>query len=119
MRTAIWSRYSLIGPESAPAVESGLADVDWFRADVPRRRMKELMRRRDWPAIRDTCIWIGTMAVSGTAGVLLWPSWLCAPCFLVYGVLYGSASDSRWHESGHGTPFRTPWLNKFVYQLAS
>jgi fatty acid desaturase len=41
------------------------------------------------------------------------------PCFLVYGVLYGSAADSRWHEAGHGTAFRTQWLANAVYQLAS
>jgi fatty acid desaturase len=41
------------------------------------------------------------------------------PCFLVYGVLYGSGGDSRWHESGHGTAFRTPWMANAVYQIAS
>jgi fatty acid desaturase len=34
-------------------------------------------------------------------------------------VLYGSASDSRWHECGHGTAFRTRWMNDVVYQIAS
>ena len=38
---------------------------------------------------------------------------------IVYGVLYGSASDSRWHECGHGTPFKTRWYNDVVYQIAS
>src|SRR5690606_30266746 len=36
-----------------------------------------------------------------------------------YGVLYGSVSDSRWHECGHGTAFRTRWMNDVVYHLAS
>ena len=26
---------------------------------------------------------------------------------------------SRWHECGHGTAFRTPWMNDVVYQIAS
>jgi fatty acid desaturase len=34
-------------------------------------------------------------------------------------VLYGSATDSRWHETGHGTAFRTSWLNDVLYQVAS
>ena len=34
-------------------------------------------------------------------------------------MLYGSASDSRWHECGHGTAFRTGWMNDVVYQIAS
>ena len=27
--------------------------------------------------------------------------------------------DSRWHECGHGTAFRTKWKNDVVYQIAS
>ena len=44
--------------------------------------------------------------------------WLSVPFWLAYGVLYGSASDSRWHECGHGTAFKTPWMNDAVYQIA-
>ena len=41
------------------------------------------------------------------------------PFFLAYGLLYGSTSDSRWHESGHGTAFKTRWIDEGLYQLAS
>ena len=33
--------------------------------------------------------------------------------------MYGSTSDSRWHESGHGTAFKTRWIDEGLYQLAS
>lgn len=113
-------RYSLVGPEGERAVEAGLADgTDWFRSDVPRRRMKELMRRSDYPAIRDTVIWLGAMAVFGTLGAVFWGGWLAVPFFAAYGVLYGSASDSRWHECGHGTAFKNRRLDDAVYWLAS
>jgi fatty acid desaturase len=112
-------RYSLVGPEADRAVEAGLSGVEWYRSDVPRKRMKELMRRSDYPAIRDTAIWLGGMVLSAVLGSLFWGSWLAVPFFLGYGVLYGSASDSRWHESGHGTPFKTRWMSDAVYQLAS
>jgi fatty acid desaturase len=59
------------------------------------------------------------MLVLATIGIVLWPSLWSAPFWLAYGVLYGSASDSRWHECGHGTAFRTPWMNKAVYEIAS
>ncbi|MBM7789616.1 fatty acid desaturase family protein [Tenggerimyces flavus] len=112
-------RYSLVGPEGERAAAAGLVDGDWFRSEVPRARMKQLMRRSDGPAIRDTALWIGLMAVTGAGGALLWGSWLAVPLFLVYGILYGSASDSRWHESGHGTAFATRWMNDALYQVAS
>jgi fatty acid desaturase len=112
-------RYDLAGPEGERAVAAGLAAGDWFRSDVPRKRMKELMRRSDRAAMRDTGLWLGGMVVFGVLGVVVWGSWLAAPLFLGYGVLYGSASDSRWHECGHGTAFRTRRFNDVVYQLAS
>jgi fatty acid desaturase len=111
--------YSLYGPATDWAEQAGLASADWFRSDVPRRRMKELMRRSDQPAIRDTLLWLGIGLAAAAAGVALWGTWWAVPCFLVYGILYGSASDSRWHEAGHGTAFKTRWMADVVYQVAS
>lgn len=111
--------YSLVGPDSGRAVELGLASAEWYHTDVSRRELKALMKRSDRPAIRDTIIWLGSMLVFAGIAVWLWPSWWSAPFFLAYGVLYGSATDSRWHECGHGTAFKTQWMNNAVYQIAS
>ena len=77
------------------------------------------MKRTDQPAIRDTFVLFGAMSVLAGTGISLWPSWWSAPFWLAYGVLYGSAMDSRWHECGHGTAFRTGWMNDVVYHIAS
>ncbi|MHA1565265.1 MAG: fatty acid desaturase family protein [Alphaproteobacteria bacterium] len=111
--------YSVSGPENARAVERHLANAEWYRTKIPRKRMKELMRRSDGPATRDTIAWLGLLAVFGGLGALFWGSWAAVPFFLAYGVLYGSAGDSRWHECSHGTAFKTQWKNDAVYQLAS
>jgi fatty acid desaturase len=76
------------------------------------------MQRSDGPAIRDTAIWAGALIVSGVAGYFAWGTWWAVPCFLVYGVLYGGATDSRWHECGHRTAFKTTWMNDVVYEIA-
>ena len=110
--------YSLTGPASRRAVEIGLASADWYHTDIPRAEMKKLMRRSDQPAIRDTVIYYGAMIVLAVVAINLWPSWWSAPFWLAYGVLYGSGADSRWHECGHGTAFKTPWMNDVVYQIA-
>ena len=110
--------YSLLGRESEAAVGKGLAEAEWYRTDVPRKQMKEFMQRSDLPATRDTAIWLGAMAAFAAGGITFWGSWWAAPFFLAYGVLYGSASDSRWHECGHGTAFRTQWMNRAVYEIA-
>src|SRR5664279_6445192 len=90
--------YSLIGRDSQWAIESGLAAAEWYKTDIPRKQMKELMKRTDAPAIRDTIIWIGALVLFGVGGYLTWGRWWAVPFFLCYGVLYGSATDSRWHE---------------------
>ena len=111
--------YSLTGRETKLAEERGLADAEWYASNIPRPRMKELMQRRNGPAIRDTLLWLAGLVVSGTLGYLNWGTWWALPCFFVYGVLYGSTSDSRWHESVHRTAFRTVWLNDVLYEIAS
>jgi fatty acid desaturase len=111
--------YSLTGPEGRHAIEIGLAAAEWYHSDVPRKAMKELMQRSDGPAMRDTVMWLGLLVLSAWGGIAFWGSWWAAPFFAVYGVLYGSACDSRWHECGHGTAFRTGWMNDVVYHIAS
>lgn len=110
--------YSLIGRDGQLAVEKGLAGADWYRSPIPRKRLKELMQRRDGPAIRDTLIWFAALGLTGGLAWHFWGSWWAVPFFAAYGVPYGSSSDSRWHECGHGTAFRTRWLNDAVYQIA-
>jgi len=122
MTRAAFSRardYSLTGQDTINVRESGLANADWYRTEVPRKVMRELMQRRDGPALRDTGLWFLLLVLSSWGGIALWGSWAAVPFWLVYGVLYGSACDSRWHECGHGTAFRTQWMNDVVYQIAS
>ena len=111
--------YSLVGRDGVLAEENGLASAKWYSCEIDRKTMKSLMRRSDGPALRDTAIWIGALVLSGAGGVTFWGTWWCVPFFVVYGLLYGSSSDSRWHESGHGTAFRTLWMNDVLYYVAS
>jgi fatty acid desaturase len=111
--------YSLVGESTRRAIETGLASAEWYHTEVPRKTMKELMQRSDGPAIRDTIIWLGGLILTAAGGIYFWGTWWCVPFFFVYGVLYGSACDSRWHECGHGTAFKTRWMNDVVYQIAS
>jgi fatty acid desaturase len=111
--------YSVLGPENAAAVSKGLTNAKWYRCAVPRPLLKELMQRRDGPAIRDTILWVLGFIVCAAGAIYFWGTWYCVPFFIGYGVLYGSSSDSRWHECGHGTAFKSFWLNNLVYKVAS
>jgi fatty acid desaturase len=109
--------YSLLGPEGGRARERGLTNATWYRTPVERKRLKQLMQRSDGPAIRHTLLWLGLIVAFGIAGVLTWRSWWSIPIFFVYGTLWGSGGDARCHEAGHGTAFRTRWLNEVVFQI--
>jgi MocE subfamily Rieske [2Fe-2S] domain protein len=111
--------YTLTGAESQRAVERGLVDAEWYRPPIDADRLHELMARTNGRAARDTLVWLALLVGSGTWAWLALGSAWAVPAFIVYGALYGGAADSRWHEMGHGTAFRTSWLNDAVYYLAS
>ncbi len=111
--------YSLVGKETANAIQKGLAEADWYQCPVPREQMRELLQRKDGPALRDTILWFALLFIFAGLAIALWPSpWVILP-LLAYAVIYASTSDSRWHESSHGTAFKTDWMNNALYEIAS
>ena len=79
--------YDLMGESGRRAVETGLAAAQWYHTEIPRKQMKELMQRSDGPALRDTAIWLGVLALSAAGGIWFWGTWWCVPFFVVYGTL--------------------------------
>jgi fatty acid desaturase len=111
--------YSIVGPEKRKAIDKGLQGAGWYLTPIPRKRLKELMQRKDTPGITDTLIWFGLIIVFGFIAYMSWGTWWAIPAFLIYGTIYAAPADSRWHECGHGTAFKSSWLNEVVYQIAS
>jgi len=111
--------YSLTGINAVLAVEKGLAEADWYQCPVPRETMRKLLERRDGPAIRDTILWFALLLGAGFGTYALWGSGWAIFSYGIYCVLYAQTSDSRWHETGHGTAFRTDWMNSALYEIAS
>ena len=114
--------YSLVGEEGKEAVRKGLANGHWFVPHVERKTLRRLMQRDDWHATRDTVVLFGLILGSGYGAFHFWQQgsyWLFALCFWVYCTLYTSSGDSRWHECGHATAFKSKWKNDVLYQLAS
>nr|WP_322715673.1 hypothetical protein [Nostoc sp. ChiQUE02] len=63
--------------------------VQWYRCPIERQQLKELMKRRDMPALRDTALWFILIITAGAIAYVSWGSWFAVPAFLVYGWLYG------------------------------
>jgi fatty acid desaturase len=57
--------YSLTGPENKRAQDKGYVEAEWYISPIPRQRLKELMKRKNGPAIRDTFIWFGSLIAAG------------------------------------------------------
>ena len=111
--------YGLLGTESGRAVESGLAGASWRLSPVEREQLLALMKRRDNPAAFHTVLWLLLLVASGAWLWATWLSWWTLPAAFVYGTLYGSASDARWHECGHRTAFASKRANDVICHLAS
>lgn len=111
--------YSLTGTESKLALQKGLAEANWYTSPVPREKMLQLLVRKNGPAIRDTLIWLGLIIGSGYLFYISRGHWWCIFPYIIYTVLYASTSDSRWHESSHGTAFKSDWMNNVLYEISS
>lgn len=111
--------YSLGGEGERAAIAAGLADGDWYRSPVDPETLQELSQRSNGPATRNAALYLTLLIGSGIAAYLTLWSWWSIPLLFLYGTLYGSASDARWHECGHGTAFKTEWPNTVLYYLAS
>ena len=94
------------------------ASPRWYRTDIDKKLLRSLMEKRDAPAIRDTVLLYILLVLAAASAVILMPSFWSLPFWAAYGVLYASAADSRWHECGHRTAFKTAWMNEIVYQIA-
>ena len=119
MSALIENRYVLSKENSERALAKGLAEATWYRTPVPKAKIRQLLERRNGPAIRDTLLWFTLIFAAGYWAYCWWGEWRAMLPFAIYGALYASSSDSRWHESGHGTAFKTDWMNNTLYEIAS
>ncbi|HMP75931.1 MAG TPA: NADH:ubiquinone reductase (Na(+)-transporting) subunit F [Kiritimatiellia bacterium] len=113
------NRYVLTKENSEKAIAKGLAEATWYTSPVPKAEMRKLLERRDGPAVRDTILWFALLIGTAAWASATWGTWWCVIPFILYGVFYATAADSRWHEAGHGTAFKTDWMNNVVYEIAS
>lgn len=119
MSTITHSEYMLTEENRRRTIQQGLASADWYTTPIPRDKMRELLMRRDGPAIRDTLLLFVLLIGTGYVGYLLWGSYWAVIPFFVYGAIYASTGDSRWHETLHGTAFKSDWMNNLLYEISS
>ena len=98
---------------------SDTAEKKWIRIKVDPVLMRQLMTRQDARPMRDMLIWLSLMGLCAGMTIYMWGSgWAVLPLY-AYAVLYSTGSQSREHETGHGTAFKTKAYNKFFFELTS
>ena len=93
--------------------------VDWYRCPIEPARLRELSKRSDLQGWFQAGGHLALFAVTGTLVYLFWSqaNWLAFFIALfAHGTVGSFFVGVAPHELGHGTVFRTRWLNKaFMY----
>ena len=111
------------------AAESGyrpLADVrkslriEWYRSPIERTVLKELSRRSDLQGWIQAGGHLGLFAVTGALTYFLWSQqiWIgFLVALFVHGTVGSFFIGVAPHELGHGSVFKTKWLNPFFNHI--
>ena len=96
--------------------------VEWYRSPIEREKLRELSKRSDLQG------WFqagGHLALFVCTGTLVYFFWSQENWFGFTIALFAHGTSGTFlsgvapHECGHGTVFRTKWLNKFFMYLFS
>ena len=91
----------------------------WVRVKLDSDVLKQCMQRTNIRPLVDMISWLALMGVFGWLAVEYWGSFAGFIYLFIYGVLYGSASSAREHETGHGTAFKSKVLNRIFHEITS
>jgi fatty acid desaturase len=96
--------------------------VEWYRCPIEGAKLRELSKRSDLQGWFQAGGHLALFAVTGALVYLFWSQqlWLAFILALfVHGTVASFFVGVAPHELGHGTVFRTKWLNKFFMYLFS
>ena len=91
----------------------------WVRVKLDTNTLKQCMQRTNARPLFDMMSWLALMGIFGWLTVLYWGSFASFITLFIYGILYGSGSSAREHETGHGTAFKSKTLNRLFHEITS
>jgi fatty acid desaturase len=89
--------------------------VQWYRTPLPAEKLKQLHERSDFLGALQTFGYLGLLVVTGGLAFYStgrWPWWATVLLTFLHGTCFAFQINAV-HELGHGTVFRTKWLNPF------
>lgn len=91
----------------------------WVRVKLDTNTLKQCMQRTNARPLFDMMSWLALMGIFGWLTVSYWGSFTSFITLFIYGILYGSGSSAREHETGHGTAFKSKALNRLFHEITS
>lgn len=96
--------------------------IRWYRSPLDPARFRELSQRSDLSGWLQAGGHFALFVVTGSLvfyfwSAKIWPAFIAA--LFAHGTIGTFFRGTSTHELGHGTVFRTPWLNKFFLYLFS
>ena len=95
--------------------------VKWYRSPIDRARLRELSKRSNLQGLFQVGGHLAIFAATGAVTYYCWAGdlWLGFAAGLFAHGTVGSFLGVAPHELGHGTVFRTKWLNKLFLYVTS
>lgn len=95
--------------------------IRWYRTPIDSAELKILSQRSDLQGCVQTLSYLGLCALTTAAalyGAGRWPMAIVILIVLAHGTVWSFMINGV-HELGHGTVFRTRWLNEFFVRVLS
>lgn len=89
--------------------------ISWYRTPLAKEALRDLHERSDLLGALQTFGYIGLLLATGSLAYYAagrWPWWAVAALFFAHGTCFAFQINAV-HELGHGTVFKTKWLNSF------
>lgn len=89
----------------------------WHQCEIDKKTLKRLMKRSDRKALAYIGAYGLMLTLLATASVYWWGTVPGILAYIAYGAAFGCLASLE-HETHHGTPFRTRWINETVHWIA-
>ena len=93
--------------------------VNWYRTRIDPKLLKKLHERSDVLGFLQTLSYLGVLVITGSFtfySAYHWTWLVTLPLLFLHGMLFAFMINGV-HELGHGTVFKSKWLNEFFVRV--
>ena len=92
------SDYSLVGKDTNKAIQAGLAEATWYSSPVSKTQIRDLLERRDAPALAGIALWFSLLIGFGVGHVVGHYPLILLRCPICLDLRRALARNGAWHS---------------------